>query len=140
MRVLGLFVISVLMFAAGCKSTGEVTTFDWGPAYEDVSVPSDFEAMETKPFVRNDRSYGKYFYRSTKGLLRPVKVSKWFRDNLPSDGWGFQEEDMNDAKGTMILRFIKGDDQLTIKMNPDKRMSATERYSVLTIEMNSQYD
>ncbi|MHC4839582.1 MAG: hypothetical protein ACYTDT_01295 [Planctomycetota bacterium] len=140
MRVFGLFVITVLIFAAGCKSTGADKTFEWGPAYEDVSVPEYFEALNTKPFIRNDRDYGKYFYRSTDGLLRPNKVSKWFRNNLSEDGWEFQEEDSDDAKGNMTLRFIKGDDQLTIKMNPDERMSANERYSVLTIEMNSQYD
>ncbi len=140
MRFFGLFVISALMFMAGCQSTGKVETFDWGPAYEDVSVPGNFEPLKSKPFVRRKRSYGKYSYKSTDGLLRPNKVSAWFKAELAKNGWEYQADEIDDPKGLMYLKYIKGEDRLSIKLNPDKRISANERYSVLTIEMNSQYD
>lgn len=140
MRFLGLFVLSILFVVAGCESNGKVKEFDWGPAYEDIAVPEVFEPLRTKPFKRNKRIFGKYFYRSSKGLERPNKISAWFSKELPKQGWELQGNDSNDAKGLMTLRFIKGDDRLTINMNPDERMSANQRYSVLTIEINSQYE
>jgi len=146
MRVLTTTIILLFLLVAGCKTTAHVNVgHEGGEPYADVAVPANYEAWDTPPFKRQDgsggkRIYGRYAYRSTNGLDSAQKVADWCKANLPKDGWEFQTEEIDDAKGTMSLRFKKADDQVLLKLSPDERVSGTERFSILVVEMNPQYD
>jgi hypothetical protein len=40
----------------------------------------------------------------------------------------------------MMARFKKGDDQVLLTLAPDQRVQASERFSILTVEMNPKFD
>lgn len=142
-----LVTVTLLMLAAGCKTTGPRQNLghEGGEAYADVPVPGNYTEYDTPPFKRQDgaggkRIFGRYAYRSTDGLDTPSRVVKWFKDELPAQGWELQTEESDDDKGTMEVRFKKDEDLLTLALEPDSRVQGTERFSVLTVEMNPQYD
>jgi hypothetical protein len=136
-----------MILLAGCQSTGKTKNLghEGGEPYADVAVPVNYEAYDTPPFKRQDgagdrRIYGRYAYKSKDGLDSATEVAGWYKEALPKDGWEFQTEELDEAKGTMSLRFKKADDQLLLKLAPDERTSGSERFSVLIVEMNPQYD
>ena len=145
-RYLVLSGLIVLLFVAGCSTTKHVNLgHEGGEAYADVPAPANFEPFDTPPFKRQDgsggkRVYGRYAYKSTNGLDSSKRVADWYKKSLPGEGWELQTEEVDDAKGTMKLLFKKDEDQLELKLNPDDRMQGSERYSVLIVEMNPQYD
>ena len=136
----------VLLFAAGCSTTKTVNLgHEDGEAYADVPAPANYEPFDTPPFKRQDgsngrRIYGRYAYKSTNGLDSSKRVADWYKKTLPSEAWELQTDDVNDTKGTMKLLFKKGEDQLQLTLNPDDRFQGGERFSVLIVEMNPQYD
>ena len=145
--VLTISFVLVLALLAACKSTGPRPNLghEGGEPYADVAVPENYEAYDTPPFKRQDgsgdrRIYGRYAYKSKGGLDSAQEVASWLKSHLPSDGWEFQTEEVNEAKGTMSLRFKKNDDQVLLKLAPDERTQGSERFSVLVVEMNPQYD
>lgn len=141
--ILSLF---VLLLTAGCQTTGTKNVgHEGGETYADVPVPANYEPYDTPPFKRQDsdsgrRIYGRYAYKSTGGLDNARKVTDWLKKNLPAEGWEFQTEDVDENKGTASVRFMKGDEQLLIKLAPDERVQGSERFTVLVVEMNPQYD
>ncbi|MBZ0136855.1 MAG: hypothetical protein K8I27_10820 [Planctomycetes bacterium] len=145
-KVLVLTTLLVCLFAAGCSSTKKINKgHEGGESYVDVPVPANYEDYDTPPFKRQDseggrRIYGRYAYKSTDGIDSAREVTAWFTKNLPAEGWEFQTEDVDENKGTATVRFKKGDEQLKIELSPDERVSGSERFSVLVIEMNPQYD
>jgi hypothetical protein len=145
--ILTIALVVVFALLAGCKSTGPRKNLghEGGEPYADVAVPTNYEPYDTPPFKRQDgaegrRIYGRYAYKSTGGLDSAQKVASWLKSRLPSEGWEFQTEEVDDAKGTMSLRFKKDDDQVLLKLAPDERMQGSERFSILIVEMNPQYD
>ena len=136
----------LILLIAGCESTQiENKGHEGGETYTDVPVPSNYEPFDTPPFKRQDsesgrRIYGRYAYKSTDGLDDARKLTDWFKKNLPGEGWEFQTEDVDEDKGTADVRFKKGDELLQIKLSPDERVRGSERFTVLVIEMNPQYD
>jgi hypothetical protein len=136
----------VLLLVAGCKSTPTVNKgHEGGEAYLDVPVPANYEPYDTPPFKRQDstagrRIYGRYAYKSTDGLDNARKLADWFKENLPAEGWVLQTEEVDEKKGTAGVRFQKEDEQLLITLAPDQRVQGSERFSVLVVEMNPQYD
>lgn len=145
-KVLVLTTLLVLLAVAGCKTTPkENLGHEGGETYKDVPIPANYEPYDTPPFKRQDsdsgrRIYGRYAYKSTNGLDDAGKLTEWLKKNLPAEGWEFQTEDVDQNKGTAAVRFKKGDEQLLVKVAPDERVQGTERFSVLVIEMNPQYD
>jgi hypothetical protein len=141
--------LALLLFAAGCTTTPKNLGHEGGKPYADIPVPSNYAAYDTPPFKRQDsdagkRIYGRYAYKSTDGLDSAAELATWFSRNLPAEGWQLQTEDVDDAKGTMTLRYIKGegDDAETLKLalSPDKRVQGSDRFSILIVELNPQYD
>jgi hypothetical protein len=136
----------VLALLAGCSTTKHKNLgHEGGEAYADVPTPANYSAYDTPPFKRQDgandrRIYGRYAYKSTDGLDSAKEVAGWYKEAMPKDGWEFQTEEVDEAKGTMSLRFKKADDQLLLKLQPDERTTGSERFSVLIVEMNPQYD
>lgn len=136
----------VLLLAAGCSTTKHKNLgHEGGEVYADVAAPAGYEPYDTPPFKRQDgddgrRIYGRYSYKSTGGLGSAQKLADWYKKTLPGDGWELQTEEVNDSKGTMKLLFKKADDQLSLKLTPDERFQGSERFSVLVVEMNPQYD
>jgi hypothetical protein len=139
--------VLTLLIVAGCKSTGPRKNLghEGGEAYADVVVPENYVEYDTPPFKRQDgasgkRLYGRYAYRSTDGLDSASEVQEWLKAELPKQGWELQTEELDDAKGTMSVRFEKDEDILLLELAPDDRVQGTERFSILTVEMNPQYD
>lgn len=138
--------LCVLLLAAGCSTTTQKNLgHEGGESYADVPMPAGYEPYDTPPFKRQDgsegrRIYGRYAYKSTGGLGSAQKLADWYKKTLPGEGWELQTEEVNDSKGTMALLFKKADDQLSLKLSPDEKFQGTERFSVLIVEMNPQYD
>ena len=144
-RAFGLLLVSLLVLLAGCKSTGPKPDIEWGDPYADVVVPGNYEAHDNPPFKRQDgsdgkRIYARYAYRSNNGLDKASRVAAWLKENLPKQGWKHQVDEADEAKGLLTARYIKGDDKLQVKLAPDKVKHSEEGASVLTIEINGQYD
>lgn len=145
-KVVLLTSLLVLLAVAGCKTTPTVNKgHEGGETYGDVPVPGNYEPYDTPPFKRQDsdsgrRIYGRYAYKSTGGLDNARKAADWFKKNLPAEGWEFQTEDVDEDKGTAEVRFKKADETLLVALAPDERVQGSERFSVLVIEMNPQYD
>lgn len=146
-RVSVLFVLATLMVIAGCKTTGPRQNMghEGGEAYADVPVPDNYVEYDVPPFKRQDgadgsRIFGHYAYRSTDGIDQANEVYTWFVRELPSHGWEYQVHDLDETAETLSATFIKGDDQLRIELAPDTRARGTERFSILTIKLNPQYD
>ncbi|MCB9893064.1 MAG: hypothetical protein H6839_01285 [Planctomycetes bacterium] len=141
-----LFGVGLPLATAGCSTTKPKNLgHEGGEVYADVPAPANYEPFDTPPFKRQDgaggkRVYGRYAYRSTNGLDSSKRVADWYKKALPDEGWELQTEEVDDAKGTMKLLFKKNEDQLELKLNPDDRLQGSERYSVLIVEMNPQYD
>lgn len=146
-RAAVLFTVLALVVLAGCKSAGprENLGHEGGEAYSDVPVPLNYVEYDNPPFKRQDgatgkRIYGRYAYKSDDGIDKATRVLTWFKDELPNQGWTLQTEELDDDAGTMSARFKKKDNILLITLAPDDRVRGTERFSVLTVEMNPQYD
>lgn len=143
-RNLCLVLLAFLLLAAGCKTTAP-SKVEWGETYADVVVPAAYEPYDTPPFKRTDgadgkRIFGRYAYRCTTGLDKPAELAAWFRKELPRQGWEHQVGEVDESKGTLSLRFKKDGDQLVLKLAPDNLVNKSERFSVLTVEMNPPYD
>jgi len=136
----------VLLLVAGCQTTPKQNLgHEGGESYADVPAPANYEPYDNPPFKRQDseagrRIYGRYAYKSTDGIDNSRKLTDWYKKNLAAEGWEFQTEDVDENKGTASIRFKKEDEQLLIKLSPDERVQGSERFSVLVIEMNPQYD
>lgn len=142
-----LLTVFTLVLVTGCRTTGprENLGHEGGEAYADVPVPEGYTEYDIPPFKRQDgaggkRIYGRYAYRSTGGIDKASGISRWFREELPMHGWDLQTDELDDEANTMSARFEKEDDILLVTLEPDNRKRGTERFSVLTIEMNPQYD
>lgn len=143
-KTLCLLLLAFVFAAVGCKTTGG-TKSQWGETYADVIVPADYVAYDSPPFKRTDgadgkRIYGRYAYRCSNGLDKAGDLAVWFKKELPKQGWEHQLDEVDADKGTMTLRYKKKDDQLVLKLAPDNLVNKSERFSVLTIEMNPPYD
>ncbi|MBX3474984.1 MAG: hypothetical protein KF754_11425 [Planctomycetes bacterium] len=143
-RNLSLLLLVLTCLVAGCKTTDK-TKVEWGETYTDVVVPAGYEAYGTPPFKRTDgadgkRIFGRYAYRNKEGMDKPSRLAAWFKKELPKQGWEHQVEEANDEKGTMTLRYIKNDDRLVLKLAPDNQLNKSDRFSVLTVEMNPPFD
>ncbi len=136
--------LCLLMLVAGCKTTNQ-PKIEWGETYSDVVVPADYTAYDTPPFKRQDgadgkRIFGRYAYKNKLGLDNPKSLAKWFEKELGAKGWEHQVDDMDADAGTLTARYKKGDDQLVLKLAPDQLLNKSDRFSVLTVEMNPPYD
>ncbi len=144
-KTLCLLLLAFVFAAIGCKTTGGGPKSVWGETYVDVVVPLDYEPHDNPPFKRTDgadgkRIYGRYAYRNTKGLDKPAELADWFKRELPKQGWEHQVDELNTDKGTCTLRYKKDGDQLVLKLAPDNLVNKSERFSILTVEMNPPYD
>lgn len=136
--------LCLVLLLAGCKTTQQ-PKLEWGETYSDVVVPQEYTPYDTPPFKRQDsvdgkRIYGRYAYRCKSGLDNPKNLAAWFKTALVAKDWEHQVDDINADKGTMTLRYKKGEDQLVLKLAPDQLVNKSERFSVLTVEMNPPYD
>jgi hypothetical protein len=144
-RLLVVSTVFAIVLLAGCATTKTVNKgHEGGKVYADVPVPENYEPYDTPPFKRQDSEsgnhiYGRYAYRSTKGLDSSKEVADWFKSSLPHEGWELQTEDVNDEQGTMKLLFKKEDDQLELSLAPDEHLQGRDRFSILIVEMNPQY-
>lgn len=142
-RTISFLTLGLLLFVAGCH-TPPAKTNEWGETYQDVVVPENYKPHDSPPFKRVDRDgkrvFGTYSFKSSSGLDTPSKVAAWFKTQLPNHGWENQLDDIDDTKGTLKARYKKGDDQLVLKLVPDEKVNNSERFSILTVEMNPQYD
>lgn len=146
-RISLLFMMAALLVFAGCRATAkrENLGHEGGEPYADVPVPDNYIEYDIPPFKRQDgadgsRIYGRYAYRSTDGINEAAEVYAWFSRELPGHGWEYQIHELDDSGQTMTATFTKGDDQLQLNLEPDNRVRGTERFSILTVEMNPQYD
>jgi len=139
-----MFSLGVLLLLAGCRTVEPTPDTPWGEPYADVAVPENYGPYNTPPFRRDDgadgrRIFGRYAYRSAAGLDKPSRVADWFKTELPKQGWASQLDELDDEKGTMTLRWQKGDDKLVLRLAPDTLFNNSDRFSVLTVEMNPPY-
>jgi hypothetical protein len=136
----------VLLLVAGCPSTQKGPVAEWGEPYDDVVVPAGYSPHDTPAFKRQDggqgrRIYGKYAYRSAGPELdSPERVLEYVKAEMPKQGWELMVESVNTQRGTMTARFQKGDDQVLLRLEPDRRIQGSDRFSIYTVEMNPQYE
>ncbi len=129
---------------AGCK-TVETRTPEWGETYADVVLPANYVPHDNPPYKRQDsadgkRIYGRYSLRSKgDGFDDPRKVLDFLKGSMAHDGWELMLENLDEEKSTMMARFKKGDDQVVLTMTPDRRVQGSERFSILTVEMNPKF-
>lgn len=144
-RTFCLVLVALVFAVAGCKTTGGTTKSQWGETYADVVVPGHYEPYDNPPFKRTDgadgkRVFGRYAYRCSKGLDNVADLAAWFKKELPKQGWEHQLDEVDADKGTATLRYKKKDDQLVLKVAPDNLVNKSDRFSILTVEMNPPYD
>jgi hypothetical protein len=136
-----------ILLVAGCKTVQhDGPPWDNGEAYTDVVVPGNYIKYNDPPFKRQDgaggkRIYGRYAYRSKgNGVDDAQKVLDFLKGNMAHEGWELMVEEAKPDAGTMMARFKKGDDQVLLTLAPDRRVQASERFSILTVEMNPKFD
>ncbi len=146
-RISLLLVMGALLVFAGCRATAQRENLghEGGQPYADIPVPDNYVEYDTPPFKRQDgadgsRIYGRYAYRSVDGIDDAAEVYGWFSRELPRHGWTYQIHLLDESKQTMSATFIKDDDQIQLNLAPDQRVRGTERFSILTVTMNPQYD
>jgi hypothetical protein len=144
-RVVMLLGLAVLLLA-GCPTTQTGPVAEWGEPYDDIAVPSNYEPHDNPAFKRQDgaqgrRIYGRYSYRSVgDGLDSPERVLEYVKEEMPRLGWELMVEEVDTRRGTMSARFQKDDDQVVLRLEPDRRIQGSDRFSVFTVEMNPQYE
>jgi hypothetical protein len=130
----------------GCRSTGSGEPLPWGPPFDDIVVPPNYQPYDNPPFLRTDsadgrRLFGRYSYRSTgEGLDNASRVAEFLRDSMANDGWELMVEEIEERRGNLMMRFRKGDDQALLKLYPDRRVRGSARYSVLEVVLNPQFE
>jgi hypothetical protein len=141
-----MLMVPVLLLVAACVTTPEGPQSVWGEPYDDVAVPEGYLPYDNPAFKREDgadgrRIFGRYSYRSPGETLDSAeRVLNFLKEAMPEHGWEFMVESLDTQRGTMSVRFQKGPDQVLMRLAPDRRVRGTGRYSVLTVEMNPQYE